>query len=504
MALDHTPRLGLRVTTGWSRARGAVRRVPVALLLLAVVKVTVTAAFSGRYGWHRDELYYLASGNHLALGYVDYPPVTPLLARLDELVFGVSLVGLRLLPELAGALIVVISGLLARELGGGRAAQVLAGLLTLVSPLFLGSNELFQTVTFEQLWVALALLLVARLLRTDEPRLWLSVGIVLGVGLETKYTVLDVGAGLAAGLLLSRARRQLTTPWPWLGLAAAALLALPNLAWQAQHGWPTLEYLRSHQASDRAEFPPQLFLLQQLFLLGPVVTPVAIAGGSFLLRRPTYRPLGWMCVAVLTALLILGGKPYYTGTIFPLLFAAGAVRVEAVLRHPLWRRAIAAAAVVETLLLLPIELPVLPAPTMAHLSLYRLRSDYADEYGWDEYVAQVGAAWRSLPADERAHAVILASNYGEAGAVDSLSQLPTPYSGHLTYWYWGPPPEAQVALAVGYPRDFLETVFGEITQVGTITNGLGVENEEYGRGIYVCRSPRRPLSDSWPRFQAFA
>ena len=478
------------------------RRLPALLTVLALVKVAVTVAFSDQYGWHRDELYYLASGNHLAWGYVDYPPLTPALARLDEAVFGISMVGLRLLPALAGAVIVVLGGRMARELGGGRGAQVLAALLTLVCPLFLGANALFQTVTFEQLWVALALLLVARLLRTDEPRLWLAVGLVLGVGLETKYTVLDVAAGLAVGVLLTGARRHLATPWPWLGLAAATLVALPNLAWQVQHGWPTLEYIRNHQASNRREFPPLIFLAQQAGQVG-LELPVAVYGGWFLLRQRRYRLLGWTSLVALLVLLVVGGKPYYLGPIYPLLLAAGATQIEAVLPRRGWRIGIAAAAAAQAILALPILLPVLPAPAMAQLRLYRLRSDYADEYGWPEYVGQVHAAWASLTAADRARVVIVTSNYGEAGALDALGPLPRVYSGHLTYWYWGPPPDAQVVLAAGFDRAFLESAFGDVTQVGTISTQLGVRNEEYGQGIFVCRAPRQPLTQAWPRFKAF-
>ena len=478
-------------------------RLPLLLVGLALVKVAVTAAFSDRYGWHRDELYYLASGNHLAWGYVDYPPLTPFLARVAETVFGVSLVGLRLLPELAGAAIVVLAALLARELGGGRPAQLLAAVLTLVCPLLVSTNWLFQTVTFEQLWVVLALLLVARLLRADEPRLWLPAGLILGLGLETKYTVLDVGAGLAAGVLLTGARKHLRTPWPWLGLAAAAVVALPNLAWQVQHGWPTLEYLRNHQAADRRDYPPPVFLAGQVLYIGPLLAPVAACGGWLLFRRPRYRVLGWTSAVVLLALLVLGGKPYYSGPIFPLLLAAGAVWIEAVVPRPRWRAAIAAAAAAATVLGLPLELPVLPAPAMARLGLWQVRSDYADEYGWPEYVAQVTAARDSLPPAERGRAVILASNYGEAGAVDALSSLPRAYSGHLTYWYWGPPPDSDVVLAIGYPPGLLDSLFGQVTRVGTIANGLGVGNQEVGRGIYVCRQPRQPLGQAWPRLKAF-
>src|SRR3989440_12875155 len=218
-----------------------------AIALLVAAKVGVTMAVADRYGWHRDELYSLASSRHPALGYVDYPPITPLLARLDQAIFPGSLPGLRFLTVLAGAAIIVVAALIAAELGGNQLAQILAGLAVLISPMFVGTNILFQTVSFDELVWAVACLLFVRLLRGANPREWLLLGLVFGVGLETKYTVIGLGVAMVVALLVTGARRQLASRWPWLAFGIAILLLLPNLAWQVGHGWGSVASTLHHR-----------------------------------------------------------------------------------------------------------------------------------------------------------------------------------------------------------------------------------------------------------------
>jgi Dolichyl-phosphate-mannose-protein mannosyltransferase len=471
--------------------------------------VSLTGAVSGRYGFHRDEFYYLASGQHLAWGYVDFPPVTPVLALLDHLVFGTSVIGLRLLPALAGGAIVILGGLIARELGGGRFAQILAAVLVAVSPLYLGANLLFQTVAFEQLWVALAFYLLARLLRTDNPRLWPLAGIVLGIGLLTKYTVLDVAFGIALGIVLTGTRSHLRTPWPWVAAGIALVMLLPNLAWQLQYGWPTLEYLRNHQADNRRDFPLPVFVGETLLFIGPLVVPIFLAGAAFLFRQRRFRMLGWTAGIVLFALLLIGGKTYYFGPVYVLLYAAGAVQLEhfAALPKRGWVRPALIAAIAIDLLPLPIGLPVFPEALMIQTHLWQLRADYADMIGWPELVDTVAMAWYAIPAADRAHAVIVTANYGEAGAIDLLGQsrgLPSALSGHLTYYFWKPAHvDATQVLAVGFDRAFLVAHFGIVVDRGTITNHEGIQNPEFGQKLYLCSQPRQSLDAMWPDFKAF-
>ncbi len=446
-----------------------------ALLGLALVKLLAQLATAGRYGFHRDELYYLAAGQHPSFGYVDYPPLTAMMARLSTLVFGHSLVGLRVWPAIAGAVIVVLSGLIARELGGSRSAQVLAGLLVLCSPMFLGGNSMFQTVTFDELMWAVCLYLVARLLaRGGPPRLWLAVGFAFGVGLETKYTILVLGMGLAVGLVLTAQRRWLATPWPWLAALIAAAMLAPNLVWQAVHGWPTLEFLGNHNADMAAENPPTRFLSEQLLLIGFVAVPLWVAGLVHLLRRPPFRVLGVAAAVVMLVLLVQRAKSYYAGPVYPLLLAAGAVSFERfVSRRPSPRRR-----------------RRLVRSTVRVLVV----------------VGAVAGAYRALPPDQQATARVLASNYGEAGAVDWFGPrlgLPSAISGHDTFWFWRPRHETLGPLVtVGYQATELQPLCGDLRHVGTVTNSAGVANEERGGPIFLCRDLRMPL-ESWPGFRRF-
>ena len=454
-----------------------------------------------RYGWHRDELYYLASSRHLALGYVDYPPITPLLARLDQAIFPGSVPGLRLLTVLAGAGVIVVAALIARELGGNRLAQGLAALAVLISPMFVGANILFQTVSFDELVWAVACLLFVRLLRGADPREWLLLGIVFGIGLETKYTVIGLGIAILVGLLTTRARRQLATPWPWLGFGIAILLLLPNLAWQVGHSWDSIAYTIEHRGATDG---PLAFVLQQLLLVGPQLVPIVVMGVWRLWRDQRFKAAAVTIIAVELFFFLVGGKAYYPAPIYPLAYAPGCIWfVEAVRRRWISRVAVAVA-VAFTLVLLPIGLPILPAKAMADSGIWKARKDFADMYGWPDLVQQVTTVYHQLPLSERGSVVILASNYGEAGALDFYGRgLPPVVSSHLTYYYWAPAHMApSIVIVVGYAREHLVTLFGDIEHAGTITNSYGVRNEEYGRPIWVCRSPLLPLDQAWPRLKA--
>jgi Dolichyl-phosphate-mannose-protein mannosyltransferase len=491
-------RTGLAVSVSTTREP----RVLLPVVVLAAVKVAGAMVFADRYGWHRDELYYLASARHLELGYVDYPPVTPGIARLVQVVAPESLVALRFTGILAGALVVVLAALIVGELGGRRRAQVLAALAVVVSPVFLGGNFIFSTVTFDQLAWALLLWLVARVLAGGDPRLWLLAGLVLGIGLETKYTIAGLAVALAAGLLLTPARRQLATRWPWLGAALAVLLLAPNLWWQAGHGWDSIAYTLHHRGNT--DGPVAYWLQQALLAVNPLLLPLIVAGAVWLWRSRTFRALAWTAILVELLFFAAGGKAYYPAPVYPLLYAAGAVWLEQSVGSRLLRRVWIAVVAVTTLVLLPILLPVLPADVFARSGLWKARTDFAAMYGWPELAHQVAVTYASLPPSERRGAMVLASNYGEAGALDLYGpgvglRQGTVVSPHLTYYYWAPPRMSpDVVIAVGYQRQDLEPLFADVTQVGTIGNSYGVDNGEAGMPILVCRSPRRPLWQAWP------
>jgi 4-amino-4-deoxy-L-arabinose transferase-like glycosyltransferase len=458
-------------------------------------------AVADRYGWHRDELYYLASSRHLALGYVDYPPIAPLLARIDQSIFPDSLPGLRLLTVLAGAAVIVIAALIAREFGGNRLAQALAGLAVLISPLFVGANILFQTVSFDQLAWAVICWLFVRLLRGADPREWLWLGLAFGIGLETKYTVIGLGIAILVGLLATPERRRLAGRWPWLGFLIAILLLLPNVAWQFGHHWDSVAYTLNHRGATDG---PVAYWVQQFLLAGPQLLPIVVMGVVWLWRNPRFRAAAVTVIAVELLFFLAGGKAYYPAPIYPLAYAAGCIWLGDAVRRRWIRRVLVAIAVVITVVLLPIGLPVLPAQVMADSGIWKARKDFADMYGWPDLVQQVATVYRHLPVADRGSVMILASNYGEAGALDLFGRgLPPMVSAHLTYYYWAPAHMVpSTVIVVGYPRDYLATFFGDVQQAGTVTNSYGVRNEEFGKPIWICRRPLLRLDQAWPRLKA--
>jgi 4-amino-4-deoxy-L-arabinose transferase-like glycosyltransferase len=470
------------------------------IALLVAVKVGVTMAVAGRYGWHRDEFYYLASSKHLAFGYVDYPPITPLFAAIDQIIFPRSLPGLRLLTILAGAAVIVVAALIARELGGNQAAQSLAGLAVLISPLFVGANILFQTVSFDQLMWAIVCLLFVRLLNGAPSREWLWLGLAFGLGLETKYTIIGLGVAIVVGLLLSPQRRVLATRWPWLAFLIAMVLLAPNIAWQATHQWDSVQYTLNHRGATDG---PVFYWLQQLLLAGPQLLPIVVMGVVWLWRRESFRAAAITVVAVEILFFVAGGKAYYPAPIFPLTYAAGSIWLVTAVRSYRWRVPLVAVACVVTLVLLPLGLPVIPAQNLP-LSIWSARKDYSDMVGWPELTQQVTAIYQQLPAGERQSAMILTNNYGEAGALEFYGhRLPTVVCPELTFYYWAPVQiNPSTLIIVGFPRDYVEALFGNVQQVGTVTNSLGIHNEEWGKAIWLVQQPRQSLRQAWPQLKS--
>ena len=384
---------------------------------------------------------------------------------------------------------------------------MLAAVGAATSLVLLGANWLFQTVSFDQLmWLAI-LWVTARLVRTGDRRLWIAMGVLIGVALETKYTVIALIIGLIAGTLGTTIRRHLSTPWPWIGAVIALLLFLPNLVWQVQNDWPSVQYTLNHKSAQSIDFSPLTFLAQQLALIGPVAIPIWIAGLVWLSRDAQRRMLG-IAAAVPFVIYLFAGKSYYVGPIHPFLLAAGACALEGwtVLERRWLRPAAAIALAAQALILLPIGLPVLPESAMARSPLPSIRKDFADTVGWHDLVAQVAAIYDSLSPDDRAHAVILTSNYGEAGAINTYGGalgLPKAVSGELTYYYWRPASLDGPVIAVGLDPGFLQTLFNECTQAGTLTNSYGLHNEEFGAQLMVCREPKFPLDVLWPKLKTF-
>lgn len=454
------------------------------VLVTIVLKSVLNLAFANRYGWQRDELYYAVAGKHLQGGYVEFPPVTALLAALARVLFGWSLVGFRSLAIAAGGATILVAALVARELGGGRRAQTLAAVVVGFSPLLLATNGLFQPVSFDQLASMLVLWLALRLALGRGS--WTLLGVAAGVGLETKYTLAVILAPLAVGLLVWR-RDVLRSSGPVLAVVLATVLMAPNLVWQARHGWVSLHWFLHPPGSATDE--SRLQYVANLFLLTHVLAvPVAAAGTVALLRNPALRPLGATVVATILFYLLAGGKSYYALPVVLFALSAGAVTFD---RWATRRRLllVGAAFVGVLVVLLPVGLPVLPLRTADQLGVIAARSDYQDEVGWPRLARDVGRL--AGPAD-----VIVALNYGEAGALELFGRgLPPIASGHVSFGYWRPEVAGRRALLVGITR--AEATFcRDYRVVGRIV--MPVANEERGRPFARC-TLERSLAAVWPR-----
>lgn len=477
---------------------------------LASIKLALHLATNHAYGFHRDELYYLVCGRHLAWGYVDHPPLTPLLARLVEMAVGSSVTGLRFAPAACGALMVVLAALIAREMGGRTWAQGLAALTVLLSPIYLLTNNLFQTVTFDQVaWVACSLLVV-RILRTGQGPWWLAVGAAAGIGLLAKYTMLVFGVGLVVGLVLTRHRQHFKSRWLWLGGAAAALIVLPNVIWQIRHGWPTLTFMANNSARAAAEFPLPAFLALQPVFIGVASVPLFLAGLAFLFGRQgaPFRPIGWLAVSVLVVFAAAGGKPYYPAPIYPVVLAAGAVAIEALAARRHWqtlRYVIPLLLVLGNAPAIGIMLPLVSRETYAAHQDAWPHQEFAETIGWESLAADVARAFDALPAPERARAGLYADAYGEAAALDVLGArlgLPRATSGHNSYYLWGPP-DTDVVVAVAGSRASLGRIFEDVEEVSPVASVSGVRNEASTKSIFICRRPRLPWPELWPLLKGF-
>jgi hypothetical protein len=472
------------------------------------------------YGFFRDELYFIACGRHPAFGYVDQPPLVPALAALSQ-AWGSSLFVLRAIPALVAGLSIYVTCLLAGELGGAVFGQGLAALAAFLSPVLMNFGMKLSTDTPGLVLWPLAALLVLRLVKGGDPRGWLAVGAVLGAAAESKYSVVFFALALFLGLLATQARRVLWTPWLLAGIALCVALALPSLLWQAAHGFPMLELLRNGQHGKNVMLTPLGFLGAQFLITNPALALLWLAGLVFLLRSHQARFLGLTYLFLVAEMVALHAKHYYPADVYPILFAAGGVAVEA------WtaslralRVALAGGVLALGALLVPYALPILPLQTflayharmapLLHLEavktengqMGRLPQDWADMQGWPELTEAVARVYRALPAEERSKASIFADNYGEAAAIDFFGAplgLPPAVTGHNQYWLWG---------MHGYDGAVLIDVNANVVddaklcQSATLgerfTSPLSMPYESHF-DIVVCRGLKPMLSEFWPR-----
>ena len=477
-------------------------RWPVAAI--AGLVVVGLLALSPLYGFHRDELYFIVAGRHPALGYMDQPPLTPLLSAAAVALMGLSPTAVRILPALAIGACVLLAGLMARDLGGGRRAQLIAA-GTLGASGYLAAGHLDSTTTLDLLAWTVVLWLTMRLLAGADRRLWLAVGVAVGIGLENKHILLFLGASLVGGFVLARRWDVVRSPWAWGGLAVAVLLWAPNLAWQVANGFPQLQMAGNISSStdNRVKLIPELLLLA-----GPLLFPVTLAGAWWLVRGPASRPwraVGYAVPLLLALVLLSGGKSYYAAGIFAPLMAAGALGVDAWLvrgRSAIRPAGFAAAWAASLAITAVLTLPILPPATLAASPIPAIYAESAEQIGWPELVATVERVAEALPPERRARTAILTDNYGEAGALELLgSGLPAVYSGHNAYGDWGPPPDS-LTTAIVVTHATTDTFgyywgLGTCRQVASADNGLGLANQEQGVGVWSCPDVATPWSQSW-------
>ena len=478
---------------------------------------------NGRYGYFRDELYYIACARHLDFGYVDQPPLSILLLRLSEVLLGQSLFAIRLLPALAGAATVALTGVLARELGGRKWAVALACAGSLCALFNLAVGNFFSMNAFEPLfWIGSVYLLV-RIINHGSATLWIWFGAVIGFGLENKHSTAFFAAGIFVALLLTPERRYFVQKWIWLGGFIAFTIALPNIVWEARHHWATYELLNNIAHSNKnVALSPVQFIAEQAAFMNPGTLPLWLAGlfwlfGSRNGRR--YRAIGITYLVTLAEFIVLHGKSYYLAPAYPMLFAAGGVAIERsfTVRVTWLKPVLLATMLVAGALFAPVIVPILPPDRLVaymkaiHFEPPRTETShtaalpqiFADQFGWREMVGSVALVYHHLRPEDRKRAAIFCQNYGEAGAIDFFGpklDLPPAISGHQNYFLWGPGDwTGEVALVLDSSDHDERELFASVEDLGQIVSSRWAMPFERRNHIYLCRDLKISVGELWPR-----
>ena len=481
---------------------------------------------ANRYGYFRDELYYAACGQHLAWGYVDHAPLIAVVCWFARRLMGDSLYALRLFPALSAAAKVLLTAWMVRELGGRRFAQFLAAVVIFFCPIYLTMDSFLSMNSFEPLFWMGCVAVAMRIVNGGSPRLWLLFGAIAGVGILNKHSTLFFGLAFFLGLLFTSGTRYLRNVWIWLGALIAFLIFLPNLLWEIAHQFPTIEVLQNAARFKNAPVSWYGFIAEQALLVHPLAFSVVLAGLWFFFKSNegrSYRFLGWTYVLLLAEMLILKGRIYYVAPIYPMLFAAGAVWIERRIEQHDWnwaRQAILIPLAVGGIVAAPLALPILPVDAAAAYSNFwdihkvrvenydsgRLPQFFADMFGWPNQVKVVASVYRGLSLEDRAHVAILAANYGEAGAIDYFGPsygLPRAISPHNNYYLWGPGDSSNnVIIAVGMDQHKLQLLFADVQKAARISDSYAIPEED-DLPVYICRTPRLPLSRAWHSLKFF-
>jgi hypothetical protein len=500
---------------------------PAIVLYIAAGKLLLHLLTAARYGIFRDEMYYLACSQRLAWGYVDHPPMTVFLAWLARHLFGESPLAIRLLPAVAGAAMVWLTGKLVREMGGGRFAQALAALAIVIVPIYLILHHWLTDNVFEQLIWTACIWMVVRAINTGDQRYWLWFGVMAGVGFETKYSIAFLLVGLLVGVVLGPERRFLTSRYLWLGVLACAAISLPNLLWEVRNHYPFLELIHNIRMTNRDVVRgPVAFIANQALVMHPVLFPLWAGGLLWLFfaregRR--YRVLAWTFVVTLSAFIVLKAKFYYVVPIYPMLLAAGAVGLERITASrrigTVTRVAYATLVIVAGAALAPLSVPILsPEGFLRYQKALRLEPPkaenqnngplpqyFADEFGWEEMVREVARIYHGLPAEEQARTAIFSNSWGSAAAVDFYGPrygLPQAISKHNSYWIWGPGKyDGSTMIILNSDGRGDREHFQTVEAGGRVEHPYSRRDEYYT--IWLCRGPKFNLQTVWPRLKSY-
>ena len=498
---------------------------PAIVLYIATAVLVLQLATANRYGYFGDEMYHMACGEHMAWGYVDQPPLIAVFAWLTRHLFGTSVFAIRLFPAMASFVLVWLTGLLARELGGGRFAQWLAALCSACAGVYLILGHLFTMNVFEPLpWMGCAYVVI-RIVKTGDQRLWLWFGVLAGIGLENKYSMAVFGFAVVVGLVLTPQRKAFASPWIWIAGAIAFAVFLPNLLWNVQHHFPFLELMRNIKASGRdLAFTPLGYLKAQVFLMTPVTFPVWLLGGLYFFLWESgkpFRALGWAFVTVLVVLILAHGKDYYASPVYPMMFAGGAIAIEQLSQRRGLRwlgPTLVVFIVLGALVLSPLFVPVLSPEAFLRYQArlpFQIQPDeksmlmepmphyYSWCFGWEEMVQAVAKAYAMVPPEERPDTAIFANDFAAAGAIDIIGPtygLPKAIGGHQSYWLWGPRNyTGQTVIVLGSTPEREARNFREVMVVAELHNPYAPPWEN--RPVLLCRSPKNfhTVQEIWPK-----
>jgi hypothetical protein len=472
----------------------------------AVIVFALHLATNGTLGFHTDELYYLDCGRHPALGYVDFPPIVPILARLETAVFGVTPWTLRLLPALLSGALVALSGAYVRRLGGSLWLQGIALIAGIASPIIVGTGDVFQTVIFDVATWMIALYWLLCLVIDRRPRYWIYLGIALGIGLEVKYTIVGLIAGITIAVLLTPSlRNELRTRYPWIAAAIALLIWAPNLAWQVANGFPSLTYVINHRGSGGGA---GIYLIEFALIAG-LLLPLWVAGMISVFRSPFLRPIG-IASAVPLVLFLFVGKFYYAASTIPIVIAQGLMALSRIERRRLRSTlsiAVVAGSVLGFVALAPLILPITPASRLHATGLDKTSEVFADSVGWEDVANEVSTIYRNLPASERTSTVIISAYYGVPGALHVYGNpkiLPEVMSPQLSDFYWLPPGlTATSALMVDYQPSDVAWMCVSPELIAHLTVPYQVAGLEQGAPVTFCQL-KAPIPKIWPQLRNFS